>query len=126
MSNDNERDEFIQSNGKTFLAVGFVPQTAVTFWGYGQDPITAIRNAYKASYENKPLAIWCAYGDYNNLDCTDYGHLSWHTENPVPVGVFKVTKNSISPALTALEGCKMTCKEWIQSVHDICEKQEQS
>ena len=55
MSNDNERDEFIQSNGKTFLAVGFVPQTAVTFWGYGQDPITAIRMLMKLRLKTSRL-----------------------------------------------------------------------
>ena len=119
-------DDCKQKNGKTFYAVGFLPKSQERFWGYGQDPISAIRLAYDASGEEGELPIRCVYGDNWNMDVTEKGHLEFRREPPIPVGVFRVNRGSILPVTATSKDCPMTCEEWIQSIHDICEKQEWS
>lgn len=89
-----KKKEWVLSNGNTFLAI-----SAGTYggWAKAADPITAIRDAYKASGEKKE-AICVFYGDSETLHCGSMGGYDWDLcHPPTPIGMFLVTNSSIRP-----------------------------
>ena len=96
MSKDNS--DFVLPNGFCFLAVTLGNYGV---WRKARDPITAIREAFKAnSSRGKPTPIAVYYGKHDEISCGSlYGGLKWKQDGTVPVvvGLYKVTTHSIKP-----------------------------
>ena len=96
MSKDNS--DFVLPNGFCFLAVTLGNYGV---WRKARDPITAIREAFKAnSSRGKPTPIAVYYGKHDEISCGGlYGGLKWKQDGTVPVvvGLYKVTTHSIKP-----------------------------
>ena len=118
-------DDCKQKNGKTFYAVGFLKDSQEAYWGYGTDPISAIRKAYEAAeVDREDLLIRCCYGDNLNMDVDYSGNMEFLREPPIPVGLFRVTHDTIVPVEEKSTDCPMTSDEWINSIHEIIEQTE--
>jgi len=107
-------ESFTLDNGYTFHAV--VQDLGAT-WARATDPITAIRNAARAHTSNFGigLPVVCMYGKADELQSDEWGSFRWKIENePVPIGLFNVTKTQIKPMPKGLHNDRhASCEEWI-------------
>jgi hypothetical protein len=96
MSEDNS--DFVLPNGFCFIAVTLGDYG---MWRKARDPITAIRDAFRANGSKSkgcPVAVY--YGKHDEISCSDFnGALKWKRDGTVPVvvGIYKVTTHSIKP-----------------------------
>tara|TARA_R110000803_G_scaffold91921_1_gene159404 strand:+ start:183 stop:554 length:372 start_codon:yes stop_codon:yes gene_type:complete len=96
MSKDNS--DFVLPNGFCFIAVTL---GNYGMWRKARDPITAIRDAFRANGSKSkgcPVAVY--YGKHDEISCSGFnGALKWKRDGTVPVvvGIYKVTTHSIKP-----------------------------
>lgn len=92
----NQSNDHVLPNGYTFLAIagGYYGS-----WAKAHDPITAIKQVYKAEGGQVKRLVKVIYGKDDELHCTDMGAFQWeHGNPPTPIGLFTVTSRSIKPA----------------------------
>jgi len=97
----DQSNDHVLPNGFTFLAItsGYYGS-----WAKAHDPITAIKEAYKAEGGQGRELVQVIYGKSKELHCTNMGGFQWeHGNPPTPIGLFIVTSRSIKPA-----GCDET------------------
>ena len=90
--------DWVLPNGFTYIAstAGFYGS-----WAKATDPLTAARNAAKYNGDLYPHFVSVWYGPDETSHVTDMGGLSYASDSAdkmVPVGFFKVGKNSIKPS----------------------------
>ena len=96
MSEDNS--DYVLPNGFCFIAVTL---GNYGMWRKARDPITAIRDAFRANGSKSkgcPVAVY--YGKHDEISCSGFnGALKWKRDGTVPVvvGIYKVTTHSIKP-----------------------------
>ena len=120
----NQSNDHALPNGFTFLAItgGYYGS-----WAKAHDPITAIKQAYKAEGGQGRKLVKVIYGKDEELHCTDMGAFQWeHGNPPTPIGLFTVTSRSIKPAEDGdFKHDLPTHLEWMEEVHKAIEWEEQ-
>jgi len=89
--------DFVLPNGFCFLAVTLGDYG---MWRKARDPITAIRDAFRARGNRGSVPVAVYYGKHEELGCSGFsGSVTWTEGGTMPavVGIYKVTERSIKP-----------------------------
>jgi len=119
----NQSKDHTLPNGYTFLAIagGYCRS-----WATAQDPITAIKQVYKAEGGQVKRLVKVIYGKDDELHCTDMGAFQWEPGNPpTPIGLFTVESRIIKHAEESDSIHDLpTHLEWMEEVHKAIEWEE--
>nr|BAR25621.1 hypothetical protein [uncultured Mediterranean phage uvMED]BAR25650.1 hypothetical protein [uncultured Mediterranean phage uvMED] len=86
-------DDHLLLNGYTFFAFCGGMSGA---WGKATDPITASKRALSHSDSDEEVVqVW--YGEDENIGINDRGEFTFVDTDVVPIGLFNVSEESISP-----------------------------